>query len=68
MGEDCGSEGPASSWMCEFSRCTKDVFPEPAMPIVIITVGFFLDGIDTSDGSGGAVADDEEAIALINKR
>lgn len=33
-------------------RCTKDVFPDPAIPIVIITTGFLLVVAIVDDGEG----------------
>ena len=60
------SEDPAIVCRCELSRCTNVVFPEPAIPIVIITVGFFLcvgaNGVNGS-GAGEFVVDDEAMVA-----
>lgn len=41
-----GGEGGLSEWRYEFIRCTKVVFPDPAIPIVMITIGFFVDSLD----------------------
>lgn len=32
-----------SECKCEFIRCTNVDFPAPAIPMVMITIGFFLD-------------------------
>lgn len=40
-----GGDGGLDEWRKELMRCTKVDFPAPAIPIVIMTMGFFLSDI-----------------------
>ena len=52
--------GVGGFWECryELMRCTKVDFPAPAMPIVIIVMGFFFVEDDA--------ADDAESMLLVD--
>ena len=51
-----GGFGGSSECKYEFMRCTKVVFPEPAMPIVMITDGFLVEV---------CVEDEDEEDAMV---
>jgi hypothetical protein len=54
------AEGLARVWTCELSLCTNVVLPDPAIPIVMITVGFFFEV--------EAWVDDDDADAMVDGR
>ena len=63
-----GGLGGFSECKYEFMRCTKVVFPEPAIPIVMITLGFpFVEGgIPLEDDDPLACAAEPDVEAIVN--
>ena len=58
-----GGFGGSNECKYEFMRCTKVVLPDPAIPIVMITLGFRFD-VDEAL-AGAAAAADVEAIVVV---